>query len=227
MMKNERSLILVASPMETAELRSIFSDQPGSIRRSLEDPPRLRDNGWDLQTVDQATFLRGELIRLETFRMAVDLYRDGTLIFVGHIYRDFIAWSDRADLRIHPLALIELTVNFTRFYRLVLHDFRVAPRRIAFRVELRNMHLANQKTLLPAGPLAKLPGFWHGVREAPTDAWSKEVVVSSEAYDPDQTAFQLIRELYLWFGHSDEAIPYTKGTGDGMAIDSDQIESIR
>jgi hypothetical protein len=225
MMKNQRSLILSATPMEAAELRTVFSDRPGSIRRRLEDPPRLRDSGWDLQTLDHAKFLRGELIRVESFRMAVDLYRDGSLILGGLVYRDFLAWSDKSDLRIHPLALIELTVNFTRFYRLVLEDFRATPQRIGFRVELRNMHLANQKTLLRAGTAGAFRG--EGWMEAPADSWSADRVVSSERYDPDHVAFSLIRELYLWFGHSEEAIPYTKDTGDGRAINADQIASIR
>jgi hypothetical protein len=37
----------------------------------------------------------------------------------------------------------------------------------------------------------------------------------------------LIRELYLWFGHSDEAIPYTKNTSNGTVIDADQIAQLR
>jgi hypothetical protein len=225
MMTNERSMVLSATPMETAELKSIFSDQPGSIRRRLEAPPKLRHAGWDLQTLDQAKFMRGELIRVESGRIAVDLYRDGTLIVGGQVSHNFLAWSDKTDLQIHPLALIELTVNFTRFYRLVLDDFRTIPQRIRFTIELRHMQLANEKTRLRAGPVAQY--LYQGGLEAPEDTWRKELTVSSEAYDPDQVAFLLIRELYLWFGHPDEAIPYTKNTGKDRVIDADQIASIR
>src|SRR5437667_3818110 len=103
-MKEQRSVILSAMPTENAELRTIFSDKPDSIRRQLEDPPGLRPNGWDLRTGNQAKFVRGELIRVEGFRSTIDLYRDGTLIFGGKINRDFLAWSDKTDARLHPLA---------------------------------------------------------------------------------------------------------------------------
>ena len=37
----------------------------------------------------------------------------------------------------------------------------------------------------------------------------------------------LLRELYLWFGHVDEAIPYTKESEEGIVIDADMIATIR
>jgi hypothetical protein len=35
-MKNDRSMVLAATPMEPVELKTVFSDQPESIRRRLE-----------------------------------------------------------------------------------------------------------------------------------------------------------------------------------------------
>ena len=84
MIKNSRCMIIAAMPRQAAELKTIFSEQPESIRRKLESPPRLRASGWDLPTLAQAKILRGELIRVvERNRMIVDLYRDGTLILGG------------------------------------------------------------------------------------------------------------------------------------------------
>ncbi len=227
-MDKKRSLILSATPLEPTELATVFSDQTNSIRRKLEVPPKLRDDGWGLGTGDQAKFLQGELISVESHRMTIDLYRDGSLIFLGGVSRDFLAWSDPKDLRIHPLALVELTVNFTRFYQEVLKDFRVRPQRIGFKAELRNMHLSNQKTTLRAGTVQDFQYGSYGVpNEAPDDDWSKEIVVASEGYDPDLVAYSLLRELYLWFGHADEAIPYTKEVDGITVIDADAIAKIR
>jgi hypothetical protein len=227
MIKNSRSMILAAMPRQAAELNTIFSEQPESIRRKLESPPKLRASGWDLPTLDSAKILRGELIRVvERGRMIVDLYRDGTFILGGQIHRNFLAWSDKTDSHLHPLAMIELTVNFTRFYRLVLEDFRTPPQDIALRVELHNMHLEGEKTKLGSGPVAT---YWplSGGREAPTDSWHNEIVIPAESYDPDRAAYLLMRELYLWFGYSDEAIPYAKDTSEGKVIDADQIAQLR
>lgn len=227
MLKDGRSMILAAMPMEATELKTIFSDRPEGIRRKLEAPPRLRPSGWDLPTLAQAEFLRGELIRVvERERMIVDLYRDGTFILGGQIHRNFLAWSDKTDSHLHPLAMIELTVNFTRFYRLVLEDLRVPPDRIELRIEFRHMHLAGKKVGLGSGPVAT---YWPltGGREAPLDSWNKKLSIPAESFDPDRAAFSLIREAYLWFGHSDESIPYTKDTSDGVIIDAEQIAALR
>lgn len=227
MIKNSRCMILAAMTRQAAELNTIFSEQPESIRRKLESPPRLRASGWDLPTLTQAKILRGELIRVvERGRMIVDLYRDGTFILGGQIHRNFLAWSDKTDSHLHPLAMIELTVNFTRFYRSVLEDFRTPPQDIELRVELQNMHLEGEKTKLGSGPIEPYWPF-SGGKEAPTDSWNKEIVISAESYDPDRVAYSLIRELYVWFGYSDEAIPYIKNTPDGTVIDTDHIAQLR
>jgi hypothetical protein len=220
-------MIIAIMPTQAAELVTIFSEQPDSIKRKLESPPRLRGAGWDLPNLAQAKLLQGELIRVEERgRMIVDLYRDGTFILGGQIHRNFLAWSDKTDLHLHPLALIELTVNFIRFYQLVLQDFRVQPDHLKLRVEFRNMYLGAQKAQLGSGPVMT---YWpmSGGHDAPANAWNKEIVVSAASYDPDRAAFLLIREIYLWFGHLEESIPYTRDTPAGKVIDVDQIIALR
>jgi len=227
MMKDNRLMILAIMPTLAGELKTIFSEEPESIRRKLESPPKLRTSGWDLPSFTQAQFQRGEFIQVvEHGRMIVDLYRDGTFVLGGQIHRSFLAWSDKTDSQLHPLAMIELILNFTRFYRLVLEDFRVPPDRIELRVELRNMHLQGQKTVLNGGTVGDYWPF-SGGKEAPADSWNKELIVSANSYDPDRAAFSLIREIYLWFGHSDQSIPYIKETSSGTVIDADQIATLR
>jgi hypothetical protein len=227
-MKEQRSVILSAMSTEHAELRTIFSNKPDSIRRRLENPPGLRPNGWDLRTGDEAKFIGGELIRVESFRSTIDLYRDGTLIFAGQVNRDFLAWSDKTDARLHPLAFAEVVLNFARFYQLVLSDFQTAPSTLRFQIDLRNMWLDNEKTRLPAGPVTNQ--WWEVMAgppmEAPADTWSYNCLVSSERYSPDRVAFRLIHELYIWFGHSEESIPYKKETAAGFISDADAIAKI-
>jgi len=226
-MREQRNLTLSAMPIEHAELRTVFSDTPGSIRRQLEEPQSLRLSGWDLRTGDRAKFIRGELIRVEGYRSILDLYRDGTLIFGGLINCNFLAWSDKTDTRLHPLALTEVVINFARFYQHVLEDLRNLPSRLEFRVELRNLWLESEKTRLPAGPVSD--PWWEeraAPRPAPADTWSYKLLIPAETYNPDRVAFQLVRELYLWFGHSEESIPYKKETEAGTVSDADAIASI-
>lgn len=229
MLADTRSLILSATPTQPSELRTIFSEKPEGIRRKLESPPVIRESGWGMRTSDQAKFVQGELIRVEGHRSVADLYRDGTLIFAGHINANFLAWSDQSDLTIHPLALIELIANFTRFYALVIEDFRVLPTQLLFSVALRNLHLDGKNNILPAGPVGERFSreLYTGHQEAPANNWtSGDVLVSSESFDPNQVAYRLIREIYIWFGHSDEDIPYLKEKGNSWAVDTDQIAAI-
>jgi len=224
---NSRALILAAGPTENIELKTVFSEAPGSIRRLLENPPELRNHGWGLGTGAQAILVGGESIRVESFREVVDLYRDGFLILKAEVSRDFLAWSAQDSARIHPLALVELIDNFARFYRLVLDDARNRPQNVEFRRELKNMHWEGKKTLLPAGPV----GTWDwkygtGSKEAPAENWTKAIKVDTKTYDADRVAFLLVQELYYWFGHSKEDIPYTKQIADTNVIDAEQIANI-
>jgi hypothetical protein len=90
------------------------------------------------------------------------------------------------------------------------------------------MHLEGKKTRLPAGAVGTYSwGFGTGMREAPEDNWGTSIPVESAPFDPDRVAFLLIRELYVWFGHSEDEIPYTKGNGDARVVDANQIAGIR
>src|SRR5262249_53503328 len=153
--------------------------------------------------------LRGELIRVvERGRVTTELYRDGTLILEGQIHRNFLAWSDKDDSQFHPLALIELIVNFTTFYRSIMDDFVTVPNQIQLRIELRNMHLGSRKTSLASGPVDTHWPLGGGGKEAPVDNWNKSIIVSRSAFDQYRVAFALTKELYFWFGYTEEAIPY-------------------
>jgi len=226
-MKEQRNLTLSAMPAEHVELRTVFSDAPGSIRHELEQPRSLRSSGWDLRTGDRAKFIGSELIRVEGYRSIIDLYRDGTLIFGGLINCNFLAWSDKTDTRLHPLALTEVVINFARFYQRVLEDLRELPSRLELRVDLRNLWLGNEKARLPSGPVSD-PWWeeWTSPKPAPADTWNCKLLIPAQTYNPERVAFQLLRELYLWFGHSEESIPYKKETDAGTVSDADAIASI-
>lgn len=227
-MRNERTLILVACPTTSGSLKTIFSKSEGSIRRALEQPPALRYSGWDLGTLDQAQFVKGERIRVVSGdRKVIDLYRDGYLVFVGLANRHFLAWSRDNDLQLNPLALIELVVNFARFYSLVLKDLAEPPKEVIFHFEFRNLHTTGGKSfLVPYGIQSINLGAGWGSKEAPEGSCVIERRVSVEGYDPERVAYELIREIYYWFGHEGEVIPYTKVEDGQKKIDVAQIAGL-
>jgi hypothetical protein len=221
-----KRLIIAASPLESVELKTIFSHEPGSIWQKLEAPARLRVHGWGLPLRSQAEPIKGELIRVvEPGRMAINLWRDGTLLLMGEIDRDFLAWSDKSDSQLHPLALIELIVNFTRFFGTVLEDLTALPKEIEIRVVLANM-LEGEKAILVSGPVGRF-GPQGSPRPAPENSKTISCRFPAKPYDPDSIAFTLVREIYAWFGHAEQAIPYVKDTPSGKSIDPDEIINVR
>ena len=226
---NKRTIVLSALPNPLGELRTIFSSSEGSIRRRLEQPPVLRYAGWSLETLDRAKIIRGEMIRVTNGdRKVIDLYRDGSLVFVGLADNEFLAHaSPPGSYKINPVAIVELVYNFAAFYKLVLEDLKVMPREIMFRVDFKNMHLGGIKNyLIPyaSGSAAQL--FGTGAKEAPDNDGNRSVMATAEDFNPGHVAYELLREIYLWFGLEEEKIPYTKMESDVKVVDPEAIKNV-
>jgi hypothetical protein len=213
------------SPIPRSELRSIFSSDPNSIRNALEHPSDLRAHGWGIATGGPVQFIDGECAQTESFRTVVTLYRDGELLAGARIDRNFLAWADTTDGRIHPLAFIEYVTNILKFYRLVLADARIAPQTLQIGVRFANLHRGNQVLSLPHGTVNNM-GWTSGDKPAPVTEWSRTILVDASVFDVGRAAFLMLRDIYVWFGHPEEAIPYTTGIGDEKAIDITAISAI-
>lgn len=221
-----RILVIDIRPVPRSELRSIFSDHPSSIRRAIEDPPELRAHGWGIRTGAAARFVDGDSVEAESDRQVVNLYRDGELTVASRIDRHSLAWSDKRDRAIHPLAFIEFVTNIFCFFRLVLADMRIEPQSLEAEARLCNLFKDSAGTSLPAGPMNNL-GLTFGSKPAPSDEWSRTISLDPTTYQPERAAFLLLREIYAWFGHPEEAIPYTTGTGDDKSVDLAGITAVR
>ena len=227
-LKDGRTVSIAAYPNEALELKTIFLSTPDSIRKKLENPPILRYGGWNLRTLDQAKILRGEMIRVGNGkRIIIDLYRDGTMVFAGQGDHQFLAWHDEAKQKINPVALVEILYEFFTFYNLVLDDLEKRPTEFTARFNLGNLHQGGVKTgLAPyeAGTYAQL--FDHDKKDAPDNAMTIQKRFSTEAYDSTVYAYEMAKEIYLWFGLEEDKIPYVK-EGDGKKfIDVAKIKGI-
>jgi hypothetical protein len=149
-----------------------------------------------------------------------------TLLLLGQVDRNFLAWPDNTDSILHLLALIELIVNFTRFYGLVLNDLSTSPDQIKFRMEPRNMHLASQKSRLGSRPVGMFTPHGMHLMEASADTRSKELVVPSRTF-PEIECRPALFETVLVVWTFKEVIPFTIDTADGRAIDANQIAGFR
>ncbi len=234
MENNKRIIILIAYPKEkSGELKSLFTNEEGSIKRKLEDPPlnagKIRYAGWSLETLDRGKIIEGQFVRVQNGdRKTIDLYNDGTLIFAGLADEEFLAWASKDGLRINSIAQIELVYNFISFYREVINDLTIKPSIISVEFRFLNMHLDGKKTYLIEGPIEAL---FEGERhEARQDNYSLETPIDFNVKDFEggktaEIAYKVVEKIYLWFEIplDKENIPYTKIENSVASIDIEQI----
>jgi hypothetical protein len=180
--------------------------------------------GWNLETHSPAAIVGGKFVRVATpGRKVVDLYRDGAMIFAVRADREFLAWGQGQE-KLNPLALVESIFSFADFYGRVASDASAEPSHLTFRIDLKNLHLDQQKSLLaPFGLRSSDQITGYGAKGAPAPNWTQCIDVAVAEYDSAAIAYSLVREVYLWFGLEEDKIPYTKQVDGKTKIDIEAI----
>lgn len=234
MTKNKRMFILIAYPKDkTGELKSLFTNAEGSIKRKLENPSinagKIRYAGWSIETLDQGKIIDGQFVRVQNGdRKTIDLYKDGTLIFAGLADKDFLAWASGDGLKLNSMALIEIVYNFISFYREVINDLSVKPDSISVQFEFINMWLDNKKSYLVEGRVDAL--FTLYKYQASQNNLSLETPIDFSIKDFEEgklgeISYKVVEKIYLFFNAplDEEIIPYTKKENLVKSIDIEQI----
>jgi hypothetical protein len=226
-MNEKRAMILTCYPDIPTKLRTLFSSKHGSLKSILESPPKIREMGFGTRVFDKATIMRGMFCRVTGGRRKViDLYKDGVLIAGFEADVDFLCWGMR-DLIINPVALIESIYNFVQLYECVIHDMAEKPNKIYFRIDMKNLHLDNEKNKLAVGNLEDIKClFGDEIRYAPKDSWFDSLEVELEDFELSRVAYNITEIIYVYFGLEIEDIPYTKEIDGMKSIDVEQIKSI-
>jgi len=229
---NQRAIILtVYIKNNVVELKSLFTDVEGSIKRKLENPPvnagKIRSGGWSLETLDRGKIIKGQLVRVMNGVKTIDLYKDGTLVFTGLANEEFFAWASKDGLKINSLALIELVYNFISFYREVINDLSEQPNMISIKFGFFNMWLNDKKSYIVPGPIGTL--FTFNKYNTPRNGYFSELIdFDVKAFNVGKVAYKIVEEIYLWFWITlnNKNIPYTKKLKDSsIIIDVDQIKN--
>lgn len=227
-MTARRKMLLTGYPVPASDVRGIFGGPRSPVNELLEHPPVLRRSGWDLETGDQAHIVEGQLLQVANGnRKVIQLYRDGALIFACRADDWFLAWATPpGKQRINPLALAEVIYSFCSLYRHIVEHLAVEPAEIKFRVDFQAMRENG-----PPGSLAPhaLGTFAQELdldtKEAPANEATLKTSVPLRAYDPAVVAYKLVREVYLWFGFAEQAIPYVSA-GEDPSLDTRAISAI-
>lgn len=226
-----RSFSLAAVPTQAVEIPALFERRDAEIVRLLENPPKLRQGGFDLQTDSPARILRGQLRRAVTPKYnTLELWRDGTLIFGAAGDENFLCWGRHpmtsGPLRINPLALIESTYLFAELSKLIFQQASPQPKTVEYMIELHYMTLEEKPCVLIPGPVGSAAWeYGRGGRAVPAPApnFFSNLTWDEPSVKPGEIAFRLVREVYRWFGIEDINIPYKEQVDGQFAITAEQI----
>ncbi len=90
------------------------------------------------------------------------------------------------------------------------------------------MHDRGVRTLLgPYAANSHAQAFGMDLREAPQNDWTITRKCAAANYAATAIAYELVREVYLWFGIDEDKIPYVTTQGDSTAVDVEAIRNVK
>jgi hypothetical protein len=231
-LEDQPVFLLAAIPTDPVEIPTLFTSRDAEVVRLLEHPPELRHSGFDLDPASPARMVRGQLRRvgLQGYKL-LELWFDGTLIFVARGDGDFLSWGRYTrsgdPLRLNQLALIESTYLFAELSRQVFEQAKPRPRGMEYRLELRNMSVNGIPCGLIPGPLGTFATeYGTDIHRAPDSHATFTVGWDEPEIDPRVVAFLLVSKVYEWFGIEHEYIPYTDQVSNRLIVNPDQIRRL-
>jgi len=215
--------ILAAGPIESVQIPTLFSSRNSEVVRLLEDPPKLRDNGFDLNTEQHPIIVRGAIRRcmISSYKL-LELGRDGLLIFVARGDSDFLAWSSSdpsQGLAINTWVLVEATYLFSELALKLAPHAQPVPSRIQLSLALEDMSIGG----IPCRLMPHAPKPNHAYSASWRSAPDARVMVTVE-YDlrsatGGNLSYALLSELYLQFGFEGDVVPLADRSKTPPVID--------
>jgi hypothetical protein len=216
---NHRTYCLATTPLEKTEVRTLLNSSTDSIGKLMEEPPKLRPNGWGLFTGGRSKLINSQLRRVKNDEyLIMDLYRDGTLIFACRADQAFLGFNF-SNMQINPIALIETTYLYFNFYSFVLKELTETVRKIEVWTLFNHLHQDGQVTLLAPYHVdaheQRIQQFRH---PAPDNDYFGRLSMDYDSFQADTSSFQVLREIYAWFNIEENKIPYLTNNMDSIDI---------
>lgn len=210
------SFFLIATPAEPVKLNGLFSTKSAEYK-AIVDPPAYREHGFDLNPHNPVQHLRGELVRrAANGRKGLELWQDGTLIFVGRNDEDFLGWAVRPkagenNIYINNYVLTEVVSLFLTAAIQIFGGMQDPPEKIkiCFGLTREEVYVTNNGTTyeLSAHPINQF-GSYPGLKAPAAEDKAFWIDFTLKDAVPEVEALKLLKEIYHWFGITDEQIPY-------------------
>jgi hypothetical protein len=210
---NERPTVYLAAwPSEPAEFPTLFESRTTPLVRLLDNPPRLRSDGFDLSTGQLSEIVQGLLRRSTSPRdKLLELWRDGVLIFVAPGDEWFLCWGMESTastgLIINTLALTEAVYLFSLFSLMAFELSVPKPVRLTFYLGLTTMMPGKRPFYLSSKRPNRI--FPDRGNAAPEDSNRIKGEFERASADAGVISYQLLADLYAWFGFEADQMPFT------------------
>jgi hypothetical protein len=154
------NLLLAAYPVEPVRMRGLFDPRESDLIHVLQDPPRLKGNGWDLTTDEPMLNLHGRMRRsMRPGWKLLQITRDGVLMFLARGDDGFLSFSTSqkpdGPLFIVPFMLAHCVYVFSLFAQRVFLYATPGPSIVRYVLQLRNMENEKHPALLHPNHLEK------------------------------------------------------------------------
>ena len=223
------SFFLIATPAEPVKLNGLFSTKSAEYK-TIADPPAYREHGFDLNPHNPVQHLQGEFIRrLANRRKGLELWQDGTLIFVGRNDQDFLGWAVKPkagenNIYINNYVLTEVISLFLTATTQIFGGMQAPPEKIKVCFGLRRediyVEFDGEPTTyeLSAHPIDQC-GSYPGRKALAAEEKTFWIGFTLKDAVPEVEALKLLQEIYHWFGITDEQIPYVDSTSVPSRVD--------
>ena len=220
------SFYLVAAPIEPIKLGGLFSKQSAEYK-AISEPTAYRESGFDINPRNPVQPLRGELVRrIARGRKGLELWQDGTLIFVGRNDEDFLGWAVRRkeadkNIYINNYVLAEVVSLFLTSAVRIFGEMQGPPDniKVGFGLTRENNHVANDGTTYELSSHAVDRFGSYPGKKVPAENTILWIDFTLKDAVPEVEALKLLKELYHWFGIMDEQIPYVDFSSDPQRVD--------
>ncbi|MGL3710674.1 AlbA family DNA-binding domain-containing protein [Leptospirillum ferriphilum] len=227
---NKPTILLAAFPHGETTIPTLFQSRESEIVQLLLNPPALRNLGFDLRVGSFPAIREGQVRRsVAPGWKILDLWKDGSIIFGAAGDGDFLCWGNANEetLIINPLALIESTYLFILLSRELFRKFSIPrPTKATFMLSLQNPSEGDLQKGFMEKPYELLSGNLHRAPESSKE-FRLECSLEDNFYSDEESsgkiAFELLGNLYTWFGIEENSIPYSEYTDKGRSISRNMI----
>jgi len=226
------SFFLIAAPTEPVRLNGLFSTESAEYK-AVAEPPVYREHGFDLNPHSPVEHLRGELARrVASGRKGLELWQDGTLIFVGTNDEDLLGWAVKPkagenNIYINNYVLTEVISLFLTATIQIFRGIQDPPEKIKVCFGLARedvyVEIDDERTTyeLSARPVDRVFGSFSG-QKVPAEDRTFWINFTLKDSVPEVEALRLLKEIYHWFGITDEQIPYVDSASVPQRVDRAQ-----